>query len=619
MPSDIGPAMRLFDPGERLGWAYADPELQRRSFPDPRPQEPKPPKVTEIGAILGAVGLIGGGGLAVVILGVIVMIIMLICGAANDTATGVGNLGVIIGIVIAVLGVALGVFMIVRRGGEKSRADAQRREYEAAVLRWESDRHRFIGDEQARIDALPEWYAIGVPAATRRLDVYGGGNRGWSSLLTTYGASAVATRSPVVLLDFSRAQVAEDLCRWTAAAGAKVRRSVLPAELHAADLLSGLTAEQIVAALVESTFGAESDHRNQKLKAHRVLSSITEALGGDITMGRLLEALRVAMRDPARPQRLSAEEENRLGQLLYDSYVASALDELREMEAVLYPLARLGEQRETSSGGHHLDCFVLADTGASVTADLLADLLLHWTTHRLTTGAGGTVIIAGADRLASRHLEHLTDICARDQRLRLVLLFRNLRDDALRVIGGGTVGFMRLGNHQEAEQAAQYIGKEFKFVDHSVTETHGTNEGTSSSVAHSESTTVTDSSGSSGSSGSSDSNWSVGGSRSTTTGTTRTEGTSKGTTHSIAWGQQRVHEYRVEPVVLQHQMAEEAMYLVQGGGGQGARVQRVDTSPQTVALPRSSTTPVEVPPQPVRPALPPPAEPQTGPYQVVGR
>ena len=36
----------------------------------------------------------------------------------------------------------------------------------------------------------------------------------------------------------------------------------------------------------------------------------------------------------------------------------------------------------------------------------------------------------------------------------LTLLFRHLRDDATALLGGGATAFMRLGNHQEAEQAA---------------------------------------------------------------------------------------------------------------------------------------------------------------------
>jgi hypothetical protein len=54
-------------------------------------------------------------------------------------------------------------------------------------------------------------------------------------------------------------------------------------------------------------------------------------------------------------------------------------------------------------------------------------------------------------------------------------MFRHLREDALAMLGGGTPAFMRLGHHAEAEQAASYIGRQYKFVLSQLTATVGGN------------------------------------------------------------------------------------------------------------------------------------------------
>jgi len=80
----------------------------------------------------------------------------------------------------------------------------------------------------------------------------------------------------------------------------------------------------------------------------------------------------------------------------------------------------------------------------------------------------------------------------------LTLLFRHLRDEAaLGLIGGGATAFMRLGNHREAEQASDFIGRHQKFVlsgwtatrggEH--TATHGTSESWGSSQSRGYSST----------------------------------------------------------------------------------------------------------------------------------
>ena len=53
--------------------------------------------------------------------------------------------------------------------------------------------------------------------------------------------------------------------------------------------------------------------------------------------------------------------------------------------------------------------------------------------------------------------------------------------DALALLGGGTAAFMRLGKYAEAEQAANYIGRQHKFVLSQFTATVGGNQSFTSS------------------------------------------------------------------------------------------------------------------------------------------
>ncbi|WP_378212603.1 hypothetical protein [Actinoallomurus acaciae] len=88
---------------------------------------------------------------------------------------------------------------------------------------------------------------------------------------------------------------------------------------------------------------------------------------------------------------------------------------------------------------------------------------MQWVTHRLAASADPrpSVVVAGADELARRHLERLSDACERRD-VPLTLLYRRLRETGEEMIGGGAVAFMRLGNHQDAAHAADFIGRDYK-------------------------------------------------------------------------------------------------------------------------------------------------------------
>jgi hypothetical protein len=181
------------------------------------------------------------------------------------------------------------------------------------------------------------------------------------------------------------------------------------------------------------------------------------------------------------------------------------------------------------------------------------------------------LVVAGADTLRRAHVERLDQV-ARKNGIRLVLLFRHLRQDAADLIGGGDAAvFMRLGNFKEAEAAANFIGKEHRFVASQFTVSHSTNTSTSTSDSTTRGTSSQDST-STGTQSSRSRNLNYGwlfsyraasggvssgtqDSTSVSTGTSWSQAQSttrqSGASESESVGYQRTHDYTVSPTMLQ--------------------------------------------------------------------
>jgi hypothetical protein len=346
---------------------------------------------------------------------------------------------------------------------------------------------------------------------------------------------------------------------------------------------------------------------------NRILTDICQALGDDVSLGRLGAALRVLMNETRDVALLSPEERRYIADEIFGAdYRRESYGHLRRMEAFIHPLAALGTRR-AERPPERLTCLAMATDGHNVRNELLTDLIVQWLVRRVAHGGNDlrSLVIAGADEIPRRHLERLTDLCERRD-VRLVLLFRHLRGPALEAIGGGSVGFMRLGNHEEARQAAEFIGHQHRFVlsqmtrtlggseTHSVADTEGvsTTEGTSSSSSRG--------GGSSGPLGGALRNWSRGESRnwSVTRNWSQTRSVADGTNWSDASAEQRVYEYAVEPSTLQH-LPDYAMLMV-SRQADGTSVQPVECNPDIVSMPRLAMEPL--PYEPVPEALPAAAE-----------
>jgi hypothetical protein len=205
----------------------------------------------------------------------------------------------------------------------------------------------------------------------------------------------------------------------------------------------------------------------------------------------------------------------------------------------------------------------------------------------------GSLVLIGADEVHHRAIERLSTLCER-RGIRLVLFFAHLRAESLRTIGGGEVALMRLGNHQEATQAAEFIGRGHKFVLSGITRTLGGED------THTLADTFGESETRGGSNETIRSGRHISRRRGTNWSRTRnwsqTESVARGTNWSDAESAQRVYEYAVEPRVLQD-LPEYAMILVKGEG-RGSVVQAVEVDPAIVTLPRVSMEPLDLQPLP---------------------
>ena len=271
--------------------------------------------------------------------------------------------------------------------------------------------------------------------------------------------------------------------------------------------------------------------------------------------------------------------------------------------------AVLGELTTHTSAGWpqkpgRYTCVAIDTVSRSAAGEVLTALVMQWLTVQVAaaTTAVPAVIIAGADEISRAHAERLSHAC--EQRgVPLTLMFRHLRDDAARLIGGGTAAFMRLGNHTEAEQAAAYIGRRHTFVVSSYTATRGGSQTSTqgSSDGHGTGDSRADARNRGWQDGGLFSAGSTSGGRSRTTGTStstsRNWSTSSSQADGTSWSEtatrQRVYEYAVEPTALQN-LAEYALLLADRSG-RTLQLHAVECDPAITSFPGVSSAPLPPP------------------------
>ncbi|QFQ99085.1 hypothetical protein F9278_26385 [Streptomyces phaeolivaceus] len=623
----LGRYERLFDPGQRLGWIHRDPESLRQPFVEPEPERVELPaeydnrveaaRRSRKDRLRTALGF---GVIAAVVCYLLSLLLGPLVNAISATVIAFG---------IAHLAHASWRFRSATRARAAQKITLEQR-FEHEWQSWHQRRQFHESHQRQWIGGLDAWGALPYGTDTRRLDIFGGSQRGREGFLTVFGASTLRER-PLIVLDLTQALICRELSVLAEAIHLPVDVQLVPSRMAESGIVSALAPHELVQALVEAMNGDNAESSRAERAVHtRILTQVCGALGTDVSLARLGAGLRVLVGESDDTRLLSRDERNFISDDLFsDKNKDQIRDSLFRLMSFVDPLVELGTARGDRGPGY-LTCVALDLGAGSASTELLADLAVQSVMRRLSSlqeNAPSVVVALGEQGLQRRHLEQLAQVCER-RGAQLTFVHAHLREAGEDLIGGGTVGFMRLGNHQEAMVAADFMGRHHSFVLHTLTDTEGRTVNTSiaetigSSMSrgttHSGSTTrgrnssttyqgafnplSTAQSTNSGRSHSETTGVSTSVTHGTNESTTRTTGESDST--SLASGRQRVYEYALEPTQLQA-LAEFSLLVVERQPGGAVRVHAGDCNPNVVLLDRVSTQPLpgfDTPPQQHSPA-----------------
>ncbi|MGK5555319.1 hypothetical protein ACSNOI_27245 [Actinomadura kijaniata] len=364
-----------------------------------------------------------------------------------------------------------------RADRDRARAEAERA-YRRARRDWERRRHAY--------ESQREWYPVAVPPGVDRVDVVGGTLAGWSAAVTTMGAARLAVGARVTVIDLSEGAVAHDLLRLAASRNDDPLVWVLPADLPRLDVTRGLGPEALadVLSLVVSAGEEQASTRDLSFD-NSILERVIEVLGADATIPRITAALRVLAQvgDPRADLRrglLTDEQFERVATL----FGRNATDRIVvrhawALEAQLRKLEKLGtEPVHLPPSRLHV---VSMDRRAGVlTNRVLGTYVTTALTHRIRESPPGgrwdhTLFLCGAEKLRGDVLDRLVDACEATG-TGLVLMYRSIPShvrERLGRRGHAAVGFMRLGNPEDARIAAEHIGADHRLQVAEITDTAG--------------------------------------------------------------------------------------------------------------------------------------------------
>lgn len=580
--------------GERWGWELRDPLVTVPvPFEEPPPRPAAPAARWSAGAARrldrgGRTVSVLGGCLAVVFGGAAVVVHRTFSGEDLYDRYGVWGTVALVAVALIALYVAVRPLLV------RTWTDARYRRWHRRCLRAQASvsersvewarRRAEHENRHAPEDADQTWVPL-RPETTQRVDVYGGEPAGCATLLAGVASSVIESGAQVTVADLSQDGLAHRLVDEVSARGYDVAVGLLPEQLGVSALLHDLPPSDIGAVLAESVHALDRDvpAGGDKGLDAMLVEQACACLSAPVTFARLGAALRVATHQGAPDADVDAllepAEQRGLADLLGEGTVRATDERLFRLVAAAQRLASVEGSDAIAAqgpgGGAALRAWELSDRVPELAGDLMAQVLFHAVVHRIRIAppANGSqvLVVTGCDRLRRSHLERL-DQLARRRGLRLILFFRHLREDAVDLLGGGeAVVFLRLGNAKEAENAANFIGKEHRVVASQFTVSRSaswsTTSGTSTSESEGDQESVTK-----GQQWGRNRNFqhsalidfphdtgsrSRGGQRSTTTGrsTSVTAGTNTSEQYGGSTGDslayQRVYEFSVEPTLLQ--------------------------------------------------------------------
>lgn len=453
---------------------------------------------------------------------------------------------------------------------------------------WTNRKSLWDAEERERVSRLAEWGAARPVTQPQRVAVYGGTPAGWAALLTTLGVSLVASGSSLDILDCSEAEVPAGLCKLLEELGRAPEIVIFPQDAASFPIFEDLDANAVVDMLVEALHGGASqpDRSSRALDA-RVLSGITSTLAPTITIKRIVEALALLMRydeyeagvqmgrEIGLAPSLNAAERSSLGVLFSPEQRDRLTERFLTLESQLEALGDIGSAPAPTLRTGRSTCISTSAENHALQNELFVDILVQRIIRRLrrfspASHTDRVLIVVAADQLPTRHLEKL-DQLAETRGVRLVFLCRHYRGPTSEVAGGNgsAAAFMRLGNDQEAEHAATFIGREYRLkLSHETT-----NWGITDTTSWSDTSTETTGQAWANSSSSK----------------ARQEGGASAPQRGGGETKQRVHEYAIEPDVLRS-LPETAVLMVEFGSGERI-VQAFDCSPMVASLPNVATMP----------------------------
>jgi len=353
------------------------------------------------------------------------------------------------------------------------------------------------------------WCPVTVPTATHRIDLAGGTLAGWSALLTMLATTRLAAGGEVTVVDLTEGGVATDLLAVARRSGLDPLVWVLPADLARLELGAQLGGELLADVLAKTMSaadgaaapahtrpGAAADPAIDAALIRRILHALADVPESHVSstpvsqapaaappFGQLIAALRALGQiggpaDHLRSAALTPAQLARLSGLVGRGAEHLVVERAWAMEsrlAVLAPLATNLARRPPS----RLKVAWLDRRAAATGNGVIAAYLVVALTALLRQAPPGrrwqqTLCVLGAERLPGDVLDRLCD-ATEIAGAGLVLAYRTIPAHVRERLGRGdaAVGFMRLGNAEDARLAAEQIGTEHRFVISQLTDTVG--------------------------------------------------------------------------------------------------------------------------------------------------
>lgn len=481
-------------------------------------------------------------------------------------------------------------------------------DYEVLYRQWrtavEADEQKLVQHQMSG----PLWHPVPLPRDVCVLPVYGGTAGALEQVATTLVTSGMEHGLAACrVVNLSGWDLSRPLKRQMQ--GARRNRAqfeeVSPRG-STVNLFGNPRRDELVALLADALrITAERSGGRQVQQDRRELDRVVRVLRGQVTLERIVDAVDVALGGPHTSGSLVADEIRDLQD--YHAGVVSqrraTQDRLSDLHLGLEAIRAFerssGRAPEVLGAGRISIRWYDVVAGSSTDeVELGRELIARAVLQTFTLpGPEELLVVIGAERLADDVREGLVDAAQRLHK-RVALVYTQISDAGRRMLGyagSDLTVFLRLPNPADAAVAAEFLGREYKFVVNGVSIAEGrtqdwnTSYGTSTSQGTSRSRTST--SGSGYSAGAFNFSRSVGSSVSSSfergSSTTSSTGGSSSTTSTTSTG--RVHEYVLEPEVFQ-QMPDDLMLVVSNGTVVVASCQNdvrwsAQTSTDALALP----------------------------------